>query len=57
MYVEAYGFHAETFEINVQFYNGMWMLLAFGRMLLSFTVTRSLGPIVSTILVMFNDVI
>ena len=56
MYVEAYGLHAATFEINVQFYVGMWLLLSFGRTLLSFTVTRSLGPIVSTILVMFNDV-
>ena len=56
MYFEAYNKHIETFEINVQFYIGIWLLLAFLRQLLSWTVTPQLGPIVSTIIVMFKDV-
>ena len=45
-----------TFEFSIEFYAGMWMLVAFIRQLISWTVTPSLGPIVSTIMVMFNDV-
>lgn len=56
MYIEAYGLHAATFEINVQFYMGIWLLISFVRLLLSFAVTKQLGPIVSTIIVMFSDV-
>ena len=56
MYVESYGIHAGSFEINVQFYVGMWLLISFVRLLLGLTVTRQLGPIVSTIQAMFSDV-
>ena len=56
MYVHAYSFHVTEFEINVQFYFGVWLLVSFLRQLLGLTVTRSLGPIVSTIIEMFKDV-
>ena len=56
MYVEDYFIHITNFEINVQFYVGFWLLVAFLRQLLSWTVTQQLGPIVSTIIVMFKDV-
>ena len=56
MYVHAYSFHVTEFEINIQFYVGAWLLIAFIRQLLGLTVTRQLGPIISTIIVMFKDV-
>ena len=56
MYVQAYTSHTASFEINVQFYIGLWLLISFLRQLLSWTATRTLGPIISTIIVMFKDV-
>ena len=31
MYVDAYGYHMMTFEINIQFYVGLWLLISFIR--------------------------
>lgn len=56
MYLESYSIHSTIFEFGVQFYMGMWLLVSFVRLLLGFTVTRQLGPIVSTIQAMFSDV-
>lgn len=31
MHVEAFGTHMSTFEINIQFYVGFWLLISFIR--------------------------
>mmetsp|Transcript_20153 Transcript_20153/g.27223 ORF Transcript_20153/g.27223 Transcript_20153/m.27223 type:complete len:505 (-) Transcript_20153:373-1887(-) len=56
MYIHAYNEHVSTFELNVTFYLGLMSLAIFIRQLLSYQVTSLLGPIISTILVMFSDV-
>ena len=56
MYFEAFTDHVRNFELSSYFYIGLFSLVIFIRQLLSYQVTTLLGPIISTILVMFNDV-
>jgi len=56
MYVESYTTHLAKNEITVEFYAGVIAFLYFIRLLLSLMLTKTLGPIISTILFMFNDI-
>ena len=56
MYAQEYLNHVSSKEINLQIYLGLMTLFAFVRQLLSYQVTQTLGPIISTIIVMFSDV-
>ena len=56
MYFEANAIHIHDFDININFYLGLSFLMTFIRQLLGLQVTKSLGPIISMIIVMFKDV-
>lgn len=56
MYIHSYSEHITNFEMNITFYLGLMSLVLFIRQLLSYQVTTLIGPVISTILVMFKDV-
>ena len=57
MYVENYNVDMSQGEINLTFFAVFVALFQFTRMGCSLIVTQSLGPIISTIMYMFKDII
>lgn len=56
MYVHAYVKQVAENEINISFVMGMMVMLYFVRMLLALGLNETLGPIITTIQYMFNDI-
>lgn len=56
MYFAAYADNLSASEINVQFVTGFISAFLFLKLLLSLNVNKTLGPIISTIIFMFNDI-
>lgn len=57
MYVQAFFEHIAKYEINVNIITGTITLLNFSRLLVSLKTTETLGPIITTIIYMFKDVL
>lgn len=56
MYADAYFADLNTEEFDVQFFVGLVSSLYFVRLLLTLVLTQTFGPIISTIIYMFNDI-
>ena len=56
MFAQEYTEDYYGYEFNLQFFVGVCSSLYFIRLLLSLILTQTLGPIISTIIYMFNDI-
>ena len=57
MYVEAFFTHVSTNDLSITVVTGLITLFNFTRLLVSLKTTETLGPIITTIIYMFNDVL
>lgn len=56
MFIQAYQTHVNTVEFNMNIMSAIITIFGFTRMLLAFSAFETLGPIITTIIFMFNDV-
>ena len=56
MYTQAFNEDIAENEINIQLWTGIVAFLGWIRIIMSLTVTQTLGPIINMITFMFKDI-
>ena len=56
MYIHEYNDHLSKNEVNISLLIGLLAFFGYMRLLIGLKVTKTLGPIISTIIYMFKDI-